>query len=112
MTKFGSRGEERLMTYRDGNTFLGKYKHGAGHLYVCAAPLNEEVSNLVRSGEVFIPMLYKMAIASAKNTSIAYTIGKDEVITTQAQTTGAEKVYKIGGKNGEQMIWLLKLLLR
>ncbi|MEK7256368.1 MAG: BatA domain-containing protein, partial [Bacteroidota bacterium] len=35
LTTFGSRGEERLLTYRDGTTFLGKYKTGQGILYLC-----------------------------------------------------------------------------
>ncbi|MEZ4931916.1 MAG: BatA domain-containing protein [Saprospiraceae bacterium] len=42
ISTFASRGEERLLTYRDGNTFLAKYKAGQGALYLCAAPINED----------------------------------------------------------------------
>ena len=45
MTDYGSRTAEVLMTYRDGTTFLEKFKSDKGHLYLCAAPL-EEASNL------------------------------------------------------------------
>ena len=101
VSQFGSRQEERLLTYRDGGSYLGKYALEKGHLYLCAAPLNEGVNNLVRSGEIFIPMLYKMAISSAKDQRIAYTIGKDEVLETDNRITESEMVYKIKGKKEE-----------
>lgn len=101
ISTFGSRQEERLLSYRDGSSYLGKYALDKGHLYLCAAPLNENVNNLVRSGEIFIPMLYKMAISTAKDQQIAYTIGKDELLETDNRITEAEMVYKLKGKQEE-----------
>ncbi len=101
VSQFGSRQEERLLTYRDGGSYLGKYALEKGHLYLCAAPLDEGVNNLVRSGEIFIPMLYKMAISSAKDQQIAYTIGKDEVLETENRITESEMVYKLKGQEEE-----------
>ena len=102
LTNFGSRGEERLMTYRDGTPFLTKYAVGQGHLYFCVAPLDEQINNLVRSGEIFIPMLYKMAISSAKSRKIAYTIGRDETIIADNKIEGGgETVYKLQGQAEE-----------
>ncbi len=101
LSTFASRGEEKLLTYRDGNTFLAKYKSGQGVLYLCTAPLNEEYSNLPRSGEIFIPMLYKMAISSARNRPIAYTIGQDNTIETDNVVRGGESVYKLKGETEE-----------
>jgi hypothetical protein len=95
------RGEEKLLTYRDGNTFLGKYKSGQGILYLCASPLAEQYSNLARSGEIFIPMLYKMAISSARNRPIAYTIGRDATIEADNIVRGGESVYKLRGMQEE-----------
>ncbi len=96
-----SRGEEKLLTYRDGSTFLGKYKSGQGILYLCAAPIEDPYSNLGHSGEIFIPMLYKMAISSARNRPIAYTIGRDETIEADNVVRGGESVYKLRGKEEE-----------
>ena len=93
-----SRGEEKLLTYRDGSTFLGKYKSGQGILYLCAAPLNTDVNNLANSGEIFIPMLYKMAISSARKRPISYTIGRDETIESDNLVKGGESVYKMRGE--------------
>lgn len=96
-----SRGEESLLTYRDGNSALSKYQIGQGNLYLSAAPLDESLNNLVLSGEIFIPMLYKMAISAGKQRKIAYTIGRDEVIETNHQGTSADIVYKLKGRAEE-----------
>ena len=102
ITNYGGRGEERLLSYRNGNPFLSKYRKEQGNLYLCAAPLDEEYSNLVRSAEIFVPMLYKMAISTAKDIRIGYTIGKDDVLESNNLFTGTgEMVYKIKGKSEE-----------
>lgn len=101
MSSFSNRGEEPLMLYRDGSTYLAKYRTGQGHLYLCASPLNSDQNDLVKNGEIFVPMLYKMAISSAKNNDIAYTIGKDEVLDQANKSTGAEIIYKIKGEKEE-----------
>ncbi len=101
LSTFGSRGEETLLSYRDGGTYMGKYRLNQGNLYLCAAPLSEEQNNLVRSGEIFIPMLYKMAISTSKDQRIAQIIGKDEVLEAASNIAGSESVYKLKGKAEE-----------
>lgn len=96
-TRSGAAPEETLMSYRDGSSFLAKYQAGQGHLYVCAAPLAESSNNLVRNAEIFIPMLYKMAISSGSGQKIAYTIGQDELLTADVPLLGAEVVYQMEG---------------
>ena len=101
LTRYGSRPEERLLTYRDGSTYLGKYRRGDGHLYLSSAPLDEATNDLVRSGEIFVPMLYRMALSTAKAQKIAYTIGDDELIQSAHRATVGEPVYKLRGETGE-----------
>ncbi len=87
---------EQILSYRDGSAFLAKFPQGEGALYLCAAPLNEQVSDLVRNGEIFVPMLFKMAIAGNKGRQIAYTIGKDEVLEAKHQISASgETNYKL-----------------
>lgn len=87
---------EQILTYRDGSAFLAKYPQGEGALYCCAAPLNDQVSDLVRNGEIFVPMLFKMAIAGTKGRQIAYTIGKDEVLEAKHKVSASgETNYKL-----------------
>lgn len=103
LTRFGGRQEEALMTYRDGSTYLGKYRSGQGHLYLLAAPVDEQTNDLVQNAEIFVPMLYKMAISAGTARPLAYTIGKDEVVETTHQLTSGELVYKLKG-SGEEFI--------
>jgi hypothetical protein len=99
LTGYTQRGEESLLTYRDGNTFLGKFSLEKGHLYLCAAPLNTEVNDLVKNAEIFVPMLYKMAISSGSEKEIAYFIGKNEVLEVENRSSQGELIYKLkGGK--------------
>ena len=87
---------EYILTYRDGSAMMTKYTVGEGALYLCAAPLDETQNDLVRNGEIFVPMLFKMAIAGAKGRQIAYTIGKDETLEARHKVAASgEIVYKL-----------------
>lgn len=90
---------EHLLTYRDGSALLAKYPLGEGALYLSAAPLDERINDLVRQGEIFVPLLFKTAIAGAKNRQIAYTLGQDEVLELNhpVSATG-EIIYKLRRK--------------
>ncbi len=101
LTNFGSRGEEQLLSYRDGSTFLGKYRIGQGHFYLCAAPLSDKYNDLVRNAEIFIPMAYKMSVSSGKESQIAHFIGQDEVLETGSPKKDGETVYKMKGSSEE-----------
>ncbi len=92
-------GFEKLLGYRDGKTFLAKYGRQKGFLYLCAAPLDPKISNLVNQAEVFIPMLYKMALSTSESGKIAYTIGIDNILEIENKSTDAEVVYKIAGNS-------------
>ena len=64
LSKYANRGEEPLLTFRDGSVLLARYQNGQGNLYLSAAPLSEDFNDLVSNGEVFVPMLFKMAVSS------------------------------------------------
>ena len=91
------------MSYRDGSTYLAKYRSGLGHLYLLASPIDEGANDLVQNAEVFVPMLYKMAISAGTARPLAYTIGEDEVVETIHQVNAGELVYKLRG-SGEEFI--------
>ena len=97
VTNFQRNKAEDLIRYRDGSSYLSKYTHGDGNVYVCAAPLNENANDLVKNAEVFVPMLYKMSISKGKKDRIAYTIGNDKLIETDNISRDDEIVYTIKG---------------
>ncbi len=91
--------EEKLAYFRDGGSFLSKFNIGSGQLFICAAPLAEEFNDLVFNSEVFVPMIYKIAISSGQKTPIAYTIGKNEIVTVDNVRDKGDYVYNV--RNGE-----------
>jgi len=72
--------KERLLRYRDGSAYLNQYSVDQGHVYLCTSGLNPEVQDLVLNAEIFIPMLYKMALSTGLRAPLSYTIGEDELI--------------------------------
>ncbi len=72
--------KESILTYRDGSDYLTKYNHGKGQLFLCVAPLDVEANELVTNAEIFIPLLYKMAISTSSQESLYYTISDNEII--------------------------------
>jgi Aerotolerance regulator N-terminal len=90
-----NRSGENLLTYRDGTSFLTKNKIGQGNFYLCAAPLDERVNNLSKSGEVFIPMLYKMAVSAAQAWNIAHIIGRDDFLEADSKEKVGETTFKL-----------------
>jgi hypothetical protein len=88
-------GEEKIMSYRDGGTYMGKYRIGDGRLFICAAPLSTEVNDLVHHAEVFVPLIYKMAISSSKQKPLSYTINNKVTIAVENKRKTGEYVYKV-----------------
>lgn len=93
-----ARGEQSILSYRDGSTFLGKYTAGNGHVYLCAAPLNTDLNDLVQNAEIFVPMIFKMAISSGGSTPISYTIGENRIVEIENQKSNQDIVYKVVGE--------------
>lgn len=101
VTRYGTRSEEVLLRYRDGGAYLSQYQYENGNLFLCAAPMDLAYNDLAQNAEIFVPMVYRMAIVTGRDHQIAYTIGKDEVLETESRVTETEMVYKLKGKTEE-----------
>jgi hypothetical protein len=98
-TKMQNSANQPLLIYRDGSIFISKYIKGDGQLFVCAAPLNTEYNDLVANAEVFVPMIYKMALTKNKASKLSYFIGSDQLIEVDNLKQSGEIVYKMKGKS-------------
>lgn len=87
---------EELITYRDGSAALVGFEVGLGKLYVSAAPLSDQWSNLGQVSEILVPMLYKMAVEQPNSRPIAVTIGSGDLLVEEHLGEGAP-LYKING---------------
>lgn len=94
---FQTRPFQHILKYRDGKSYLIKSNFDLGIVYLAAAPLNNKYSDLVQNAEIFVPMIYKMALSKAVGTPLAYTIGKDRIIQTKITKSNAEDQLLIEG---------------
>lgn len=86
-TSIGSKAEEPLLTYRDGQICLSAYRYNKGRFFFCSSPLDDTPGTLARSGEVFVPMVYKMAVIANSTGRAAYTIGHDREVLVKSNIT-------------------------
>jgi hypothetical protein len=88
---------EKLISYRDGSPALLGFEVGMGKLYVSAAPLSQQWSNLGQVSEILVPMLYKMAVEQPNSRSLAVTIGGSQLLMEQ-HLLDRSPLYQIKGK--------------
>jgi hypothetical protein len=93
-------GQENLLTFRDAMPALTAYRVGEGQLFLSTSPLAYEYNNLATNAEVFVPMIYKMAIASAHSAPLAYFISSRVVIETTKPSKTGDFVFKV--TNGKE----------
>jgi hypothetical protein len=75
-----SRRGQQLLTFRDGGDFATFYTPGKGAFTVLASPLDETVSDFTLQPEIFVPLLYKLALYTSEARKLGYTIGVDYLI--------------------------------
>lgn len=94
--------EEVLIRYRDGQVMLARYPVDMGNLFISSVPLDSEWSDLGKTGEVFVPMVYRMALSGRSSQEIAYTIGLDqEVELTVPVRRNAENLLRLRSQEEE-----------
>lgn len=96
-----STAEEKLLTYRDAGSYLSKFRVGDGQLFLCASPLNTESNDLVYNAEVFVPLIYKMAISTTKQKPISYIISNNMSVIVPNQRKTGDYVYKLKDDKNE-----------
>ncbi|WP_199137441.1 vWA domain-containing protein [Pedobacter sp. ASV12] len=94
------RSKEDLLSLPAGKLFFARYPMGNGQAYLAATDLNNEDSNLAKH-PVFVPLMYKIAFASAKEQPIYYTAGRNNVLESQKIVLGANQTLKLVADNFE-----------
>ncbi|MFZ1704640.1 MAG: BatA domain-containing protein [Saprospiraceae bacterium] len=89
---------ESILSNRDGSIYLCKYIFGDGIVYLCSSSLSEKNNDLVMNAEIFVPMLYKMAISGVSQKNLAYTISNKTIIETKNLGISGDQVYTIKGQ--------------
>lgn len=74
-----------LIRLRNGDPFIDKIFAGNGLLYLSTAPLDSRWNTLGNHADIFIPMLYRMALSRAQTNQLAYFIGRDQTIQIKSE---------------------------
>lgn len=90
--------EEKIMSFKNNDTYLSSYKYKSGNIYVLTSSLDKSVSDF-SSNSLFAPILYKMAILGVVNTNIFFEINGNTSIKLKTLPKRFEDVIKI--KNSE-----------
>jgi hypothetical protein len=73
---------ERILSLPFNRFLFGGFTSGQGKVYLSATSLEIKDSNLPRHA-VFVPLMYKIAFASAKSHPLYYTLGSDNLLETE-----------------------------
>ncbi len=83
------------LDYRDGKSNLMRSDHAAGQVFVSSTPLSLEYNDLVRNGDIFVPILYNMATMKKNAANIYYTLGDESEFSADIEGVGNESPYSL-----------------
>lgn len=88
-----------LIRLRNGDPLINKVFSGNGLLYLSTAPLDAKWNSLGNHADIFIPMLYRMALSRAQKSQLAYTIGQDHEINIPVEDQLQSETIEVRSKN-------------
>jgi hypothetical protein len=94
-------GEQIILKYRDGTSYLSAFNINGGTFYRSASPLGEAFNSLINQSEIFIPLLYRLGISGGGNQPLSYVAGNEEQMNIPVKAYSTDKVFKIKGEKGE-----------
>ncbi len=93
-------GEEVLMKFANGQSFLSRFTAGKGRIYLCGSPLDAQYTNFPKHA-LFVPTMYKVALYSGTTSPLYYQAGNDNAIEAGNVTTNGDDVFKVKELSGK-----------
>jgi len=92
-----------IIQMRNGAAFLKVYAKGKGHVYQFAVDLSPEWSNF-QQNQLFVPIMFRMALMKKTEIPLAYTIGNDEMLKPVAAIKNSKKPQILKKNNFEIVV--------
>ncbi|MBK7390355.1 MAG: BatA domain-containing protein [Bacteroidetes bacterium] len=83
-----------LMKLRSGAPFLTRFQKGKGTVYLFHSPFTGSLTNFARHA-IFVPVMYRIALLSEKQQTLAGFIGVDETIDLQGVSVSGDEVFHL-----------------
>lgn len=90
---------QSILSFRNGDPFLAKYRPSKGALYILATGADGESGNFL-SSYFFVPFLYKMALQSSGGDVYALTSGAQQTAYLPLANTGDRNMVHLYGADG------------
>lgn len=91
---------EKLLEFRNGAPFLSVMNKGEGKMYLLASSLAPDLSDFARHA-LFVPVMYKMALSSAKTSDqLSFSID-DGLVSLELDSLVYETVYQLRNETSE-----------
>lgn len=99
-TKNGLTSEQRLLSFRDGASFLSEYSYRSGKVFISSVPLDKEYTDFPYHA-IFVPLLYKMALTGGQLQDLSNTIGQAGTIIVPDTSSNSEMPFKLRSADNE-----------
>lgn len=71
---------EQIVMFRDGQPMISRIKAGNASVFISASPLDQKFNDLSKNAEIFLPLLFKAAIASERNQNYTFDLNNNPQI--------------------------------
>ena len=99
LTGTGQSASTDLIRLRNGDPLITRILSGHGLLYLSTSPLDARWNSLGNHADIFIPMLYRMALSRATTNQLAHFIGQDQPVQINSDTELRSETIEVG--NGD-----------
>ena len=96
-----ARSQRKVLSFRDGNPFLSRVAYEQGNLFLLYAPLDLSQNDLVGNAEIFVPMIYRMAISAGVEKATSFTIGSTATYDLRNSTQEQDPIYRLKNIDSE-----------
>ena len=97
MSKKYNTNKQLILSLEMGDDFINNYSYEMGNVYLFSSPLNIESSNFSNHA-LFVPIMYNVALMSAKTSSLFYRIGEQQYFDPPA-TVNSGHTYHLQSEN-------------
>ncbi len=94
-------GVRSILRYRDGSPYLTRSERGQGNLFALYSPLDLQYNDLVGNAEIFVPLLYRMAVSANAEKSPSHLIGQAASYRLRQENGNQDPVFTLSNARTE-----------
>ncbi|MFI5171091.1 MAG: BatA domain-containing protein [Chitinophagales bacterium] len=101
INSFSQTVEEPIMLFADKKPMMARYPAGEGVIYLSAVPLDRNITDLPVQVNLFVPMMYKIALSTQKKSALYTNIGETKWIDLKDIQLAGDQTLKVKSADNE-----------